>query len=81
MPRESAKHAQSAQASVPGAVHHFEGNEDSRPELDEDHRHRLICAAAYERYMTRGYCDGYDLEDWLAAEAEVDEFLSRVKRV
>lgn len=39
---------------------------------DPDFRHRMISAAAYERYMQRGYVDGYDTEDWLAAEAEFD---------
>ncbi|MGD9602415.1 MAG: DUF2934 domain-containing protein [Gammaproteobacteria bacterium] len=81
MPRDATRHAESAPPPQPAAAHHFEGAEDSRAELDEDYRHRLICAAAYEKYMTRGYCDGYDMEDWLAAEAEVDEFLSTVKRV
>jgi Protein of unknown function (DUF2934) len=38
-------------------------------------RDRMISEAAYERYMQRGYCDGYDVDDWLAAEAEVDEWI------
>jgi hypothetical protein len=43
--------------------------------LDADERHRMISEAAYELYMQRGYCDGYDLDDWLQAEAQVDHWL------
>lgn len=41
-------------------------------ELDSDLRHRLISDLAYARYCQRGYCDGYDLDDWFEAEAAVD---------
>lgn len=34
-------------------------------------RDQRVAARAYERYVARGYVDGHDLEDWLAAEAEV----------
>ncbi len=44
-------------------------------EIDADLRHRLISDAAYARYCKRGYADGYDVEDWLDAEAEVDHLL------
>ena len=37
-----------------------------------DLRHRMISEAAYYRYAQRGYADGYDVDDWMAAEAEVD---------
>ena len=49
-----------------------EGNCD---ELGADLRHRLISDAAYTRYCERGYADGYDLDDWLEAEAAVDHML------
>lgn len=44
-------------------------------ELDASLRHRLISDAAYALYCKRGYVDGYDLEDWLEAEAQVDHTL------
>ena len=34
-------------------------------------REELVAKRAYERYAARGYLDGHDVEDWLAAEAEV----------
>jgi len=49
-----------------------EGAQDA---VDPDLRHRLISEAAFQRYTERGYADGYDLDDWLQAEAEVDHML------
>lgn len=49
-----------------------EGAQDA---MDPDLRHRLISEAAYRRYTDRGYAEGYDLDDWLAAEAEIDHLL------
>lgn len=46
--------------------------EGARSTLDPDLRHRMISEAAYHLYQQRGYADGYDLDDWLQAEALVD---------
>ena len=43
--------------------------------IDPDLRHRLISEAAFELYTRRGFADGYDVEDWLSAEAQVDHLL------
>jgi len=43
--------------------------------IDPDLRHRMISEAAYRRYAERGYDDGYDRDDWLQAEADVDRLL------
>jgi hypothetical protein len=40
-------------------------------------REALIREAAYARSARRGFTPGYELEDWLAAEQQVDEFLAR----
>ena len=40
--------------------------------LDPDLRHRMISEAAYYLYQQRGYADGYELDDWLQAEAQID---------
>jgi hypothetical protein len=53
-----------------------EGVED---ELDPDMRHRLVSDVAYQRYVERGYADGYDLDDWFQAESDVDHMLVRPK--
>ena len=49
-----------------------EGAQDA---IGPDLRHRMISEAAFHRYAERGYADGYDLDDWLQAEAEVDHVL------
>jgi hypothetical protein len=51
----------------------FEGG--AHDVVDPELRHRMISEAAYALYAQRGYVDGYDVDDWLAAEAEVDHVL------
>jgi hypothetical protein len=46
--------------------------EGAHDELDSDLRHRLISEAAYFLYAQRGFLDGYDQDDWLQAETQVD---------
>lgn len=33
--------------------------------------HEEIAGRAYQRYLDRGSADGYDIDDWLAAEREL----------
>ena len=40
--------------------------------LERDVRHQMIAQAAYFRAERRGFEPGHELEDWLAAEIEVD---------
>ena len=44
--------------------------------MDEDLRFRMISEAAYRLYAQRGYVEGFELDDWFQAEAEVDRMLS-----
>ncbi len=62
---------------VTGAIKvHPVGNssEDALPCYHED-RHASIAEAAYFRSQHRGFTPGHELEDWLAAEEEVDQRL------
>lgn len=45
--------------------------------LAGEDRYRLIAEAAYYRAEQRGFQPGYEMDDWLAAEIEVDERLER----
>jgi len=50
--------------------------ETQEPDRDDVSRppspsHDEIATRAYELYILRGQVDGYDLNDWLAAEAEL----------
>ena len=49
--------------------------EGAHDAIDSDLRQRMISESAFRRYVERGYLDGYDIEDWLQAEAEVDHLL------
>ena len=49
-----------------------EGAQDG---VDSDLRQRMISEIAYRYYAERGYADGYEMDDWLQAEAEVDHVL------
>jgi hypothetical protein len=60
-------------AAEPESEQPFE--EGSHDTIDPDLRHRLISEAAFERYQRRGFADGYDLDDWLEAEEQVDHLL------
>lgn len=48
--------------------------------LDPDLRHRMISEAAYYLYTQRGYDDGYDVDDWLQAEAQVEDMIMNPER-
>ena len=41
-------------------------------ELDPEERRRRIAEAAYYRAQRRGFSPGYEEEDWLAAEQELE---------
>ena len=44
-------------------------------------RHAMICEAAYRLAERRGFAPGFELDDWLAAETEVDQRLFGEGRV
>ncbi len=41
------------------------------PAIADDQLRQRIAEAAYYRAQQRGFSPGYELEDWLAAEAEI----------
>ncbi len=63
-PRKSAAAAAKAKSSVASFV-------------DPGQRAALIAEAAYFRAQKRGFAPGHEVEDWLAAEADVDAKLLR----
>ncbi len=44
--------------------------------VDPEARWQMIQEAAYYHYVQRGYAPGDDVNDWLAAEAEIDAALA-----
>ncbi len=87
--RDSNKRNETAQAStsLPAdmrTVPESEAEQETKPvfseiaqtEMDEDLRFRMISEAAYHLYAQRGYVEGFELDDWFQAEAEVARLLS-----
>jgi len=54
--------------------------ESAQGGIDPEMRRRMISEAAYRRYAQRGYIEGFALEYWLGAEAEVDRQLANRER-
>ena len=52
------------------------GSEANAGSVSAEQRHALIERAAYLPAEGRGFSPGEELDDWLAAEAEVDRQLS-----
>jgi hypothetical protein len=44
-------------------------------------RHAMISLEAYLRSERRGFEPGYEIEDWVAAEAEVDARLAHARKL
>jgi hypothetical protein len=49
--------------------------EGAQGEIDAELRHRMISEAAYHLYEQRGYAEGYEMDDWLQAEAALERLL------
>ena len=49
------------------------------PSITAQRREAMIREAAYLRAEGRGFCPGHELEDWLAAEMEIDRMLKNVE--
>ena len=47
-------------------------------EVSNEEKYQLIAEAAYFRSEKRSFAPGYELEDWLAAEAEFETRLSGI---
>lgn len=43
--------------------------------VEQTMRHAMITEAAYYRAQRRGFAPGYELDDWLAAEIEINEMV------
>lgn len=48
------------------------GGDSPKPAVTTEQRRQMISAAAYFRAEQRGFAPGRELDDWLAAEAEVE---------
>jgi hypothetical protein len=63
-PARAARKSTTKKSRTPGTT------ADSK--IDSEKRHALIAESAYLRAERRGFAPGHEVEDWLAAEAEID---------
>jgi hypothetical protein len=49
----------------------------TQAEIPDDETRKRVAETAYYRAQQRGFSPGYELEDWLAAEAQVKTGLDR----
>lgn len=49
------------------------------PQVTDEQRRQMIAVVAYYRAERRGFCEGGELDDWLAAEAEINQKLDSVQ--
>ena len=70
--------APSRAAPTPEAASEGRSSSAARARVDVSHdaRYQMIAEAAYLRAERRGFMPGNEVEDWLAAEAEVDRLLA-----
>jgi hypothetical protein len=71
-PATVAQRASESATSLPRTAHSISARPLGRPE-----RELMICEAAYYIAERRGFESGHELDDWLAAEKQVDAVLTR----
>ena len=62
-------------AAKPKAGKSLTAKGNGKVSITAEQRYRMICDAAYFRAERRGFIGGNQGDDWVAAEAEVDELL------
>src|ERR1700722_861939 len=65
-----------ARSRTSSATSPLSGTAQSNVAVSDELRRAMISEAAYLRAEQRGFTSGYELEDWLVAEREVDALLS-----
>jgi hypothetical protein len=71
--------ASNTETGVAGILDAARGRADSI-EVSNEERYQLIAKTAYFRAEQRNFAPGYELEDWLHAEAEIERKLSQSGR-
>ena len=65
----------SKKTSAPKAAKPAASKTDRKSAVAPEERYKMIAAAAYLRAERRGFASGHALDDWIAAEAEIDVML------
>lgn len=72
--RSETKHATARRTRAAASTHVAATGQRAAPSPEQ--RHAMIAEAAYYRAQRRGFAPGAELQDWLAAEAEIDHALA-----
>lgn len=64
--------ADAAKVAAPRAQPANHDAEAASGDVNPHARREMIAVAAYHLAERRGFIDGFDLDDWLRAEAEID---------
>ena len=62
-------------AKVLGAEINISQPQQRKSTVTPEERYKMIAAAAYSRAERRGFASGHALDDWIAAETEIDTML------
>lgn len=75
--KSTKSHSSSAQATKTARTpsHHRE-KKSAPPQVDSELRYRMISEAAYLIAERHGFDSNRSLDDWLEAEAQIDQLLS-----
>jgi hypothetical protein len=76
LPKRAAPTGSQADSSSRTGSGTTENAVQSKVEVSNEARYRMICEAAYIRAEQRGFRPGGEVEDWLAAEQEVERLLA-----
>ena len=63
---------QAVESKIPHATEEQGADATVMPSDPSDDRQQRIATIAYYKAEARGFEPGYEMEDWLAAEAEID---------
>lgn len=69
--------AAAARKSAPGPLAAAAAEAVRVEAIDPERKRQMIAEAAYYRAEQRGFAPGFDLQDWLEAEAQVEVWLGR----
>ena len=70
--------SKAAKSSKSTAAKHKKGGDYETADITPEERHRMVAEAAYYRAEQHGFNPDRHMEDWLAAEAEVDTLLENI---
>ena len=74
--RASKKRASDPIGAPPGALASEPNSGSSATVIDASRRQDMIREAAYFRAQQRGFAAGEELQDWLVAEQQIDQWLN-----